>query len=87
MTDYENDPAKKAEYEAIKERLRIEEEDKRSELISQSNHGECSPTSLRLSPELKSKAKKLAFQRYNKTEISKLLQDLLIAELRKEGLL
>ena len=87
MNDYSDDPMKKAEYEAIQEQLRIKKEDARIEKISQSSHGECSPTSLRLSPELKSKAKKLAFKRYNKTEISQLLQDLLIDALRKEGLL
>jgi hypothetical protein len=75
------------ELERIREEIRIQKEDARKELISMSSCGECSPTSLRLSPELKSKAKKLAFKRYNKTEVSQLLQDLLIDALRKEGLL
>lgn len=87
MNNYSEDPAKKAEFEAIQEQIRLRNEEERKEKISQSSHGECSPTSLRLSPELKSKAKKLAFKRYNKTEISQLLQDLLIDALKTEGFL
>lgn len=87
MNNYSDDPARQAEYEAIQEQLRLQAEEERKSLISQSNHGECSPTSLRLSPELKSKAKQLAMKRYNKSEVSQLLQDLLIEALRSEGLL
>jgi len=86
MSNEPIDPNDK-EYLAIKEQLRIKAEDERKQLISTSSSGECSPTSLRLSPELKSKAKKLAYIRYNKTEVSQLLHDLLIEALKKEGLI
>jgi len=76
-----------SEYDRIKEVLRLKNEEARKELISQSTTGESSPTSLRLSPELKSKAKQLAFKRYNKTEVSQLIIDLLIEELKREDLL
>lgn len=75
------------ELERIREQIRLQKEAERKELISQSNSMECSPTSVRLSPELKSKAKKLSYIRYNKTEISQLFKDLLIEALKKEGLL
>ena len=71
----------------IKEKIRVREENERREVLSQSNGGEVSPTSIRLSLELREKAKKLAYKRNNKTEISQLLKDLLIEALRKEGLL
>jgi len=71
----------------IKEKIRIREENERLELLAQTSGVECSPTSIRLSPELRSKAKKLAYKRNNKTEISQLLKDLLIEALRKEDLL
>ncbi len=87
MSDKYTEPAQQAEYLAIKKQIQQEAESQRLEMLAQSNTGESSPTSLRLSPELKSMAKKLAFKRYNKTEISQLLKDLLIKELKKEGLL
>ena len=49
--------------------------------------GEFSPTSIRLSPELKFRAKKLAYKRYKDTEISRLFKDLLIKALKEEDLL
>jgi len=77
----------KSEYEKIKEELRIRDENKRKELLAQTTGRECSPTSVRFSPELREKARVLAYKKNRNTEISQLLKDLLIAELKREELL
>ena len=76
-----------SELERIEELLRVEKEEARSQLTATSGSPSSSPTSIRLSPEMRDKAKQLAFMRYKKTDLSQLLKDVLIDALKKAGLL